>query len=551
MTMRHFVGVYFVFCLTFATIGCGSANYSDGGVLTDNCVSANSTATVPLLQIANCSGTPATSLPNFDRLSAQYLDDATRQPTDNLWGAVVWGTRYYLESLLTAYEATGNRKYIQAFLDSGQSVMSLVQTMTIVDAPDPGQPVLPGKGTLQLAVTGWPTSLNSFSNPITVPTQSGAVALYAQSINGATTFEVIQQNDGSLLLEWTADSQLLQSNLVKTLSDLNSLAVAPLVWGQSVGRIKPTGAGLPAPGIYPVNGYETTIWNSEQAGGILLPFAHLLLLAKQTPGLVDEATQKTWTSEVLTIASGYETAIIPDGQGGLRLQNPQWLSNETADLDAAMDYIAVEATLRLFLYRLTEDQHQLDLAKGLLQRSQNFNWKPNPQGWLLLEFWPSLTPWGGQSQKPPGNIWDSFQYPLNVPAPATDGGTAVDLMHYLKLLTPDLCLNDSIYASNQATFQQYLLYNSPPSGDPSAPLLRFAYPTFDSTTSDTIIPSIDPFSGAGYLTPEIATQSSVDANWSWMKRFAENPNGQSIGYFLRAWARSEAAELNRCLYPTK
>ena len=532
-------------CLLFLASGCGGGDPRGVNPL-GSCGSGG--ALVPLVQIAKCSGTPAVNLSNYDRLSKQFLDEQTRHPTDNLGGAIVWGTRYYLESLLTAYEATGNAKYIDAFLDSGQWVLNLAQTITVVDAPDQGQPVPPGTGSL-LTVTGWPTALGNFSVPAMVPTQTGQIALYAQSLGGAAAFEVTQQGDGTLQLAWTAGGQSLETHTVQGISDLNAIASGPLVWGQSVGRIKPTGAGLPAPGVYPVDASETTVWNSEQAGGILLPFAHFLLLAKENPGLISDATQEEWTSKVLTIAAGYENVFIADGNGGLTLHNPQWLPNTTADLDAAMDYVSAETSLRLFLYKLTGDSHQLSIARGLILHQENFPWSVGPQGWLLLQFWPALVPWSTRAQAPSGNVWDSFEYPPNVPAPVSDGGFFVDLLHNLKILNVELCLTDAIYGANRAAFQQFLLYGSSGSVDPSEPLLRGAYPAVNSQASDVINPSPDRLSGTGFLTPEVADQSVVDANWKWMQSFAQDPHGQSIGYYLRGWARSEAAELNRCNYP--
>ena len=360
MTMRRLV-FSITICLLLLISSCGSG---DTPKLLGSCGSGEA-LDVQLVQITACSGTPPASLPNYDRLSAQFLDEETRHPANNTWGNIVWGTRYYMESLLTAYEATGNPKYIEAFLDSGQWVLNLVQTMKIYDIPDPGQPV--PQGTPTVTVTGWPTSINGFGVPVRVPTSNGQIALYAQNLSaGAIYFKVTQNIDGTLQLSWTAGStgaQVLQTNTVANLSDLNALASAPLVWGQSVGRIKVTGAGLPAPGVFLTNFiWEKTIWNSEQAGGILLPFAHFLLLAKQHPELLDETTQTEWTNKILAIAAGYENIFISDGSGGLRQHNPPWLANVVADTDVAMDYISAEATLRLFLYELTKDPHQLAIV---------------------------------------------------------------------------------------------------------------------------------------------------------------------------------------------
>jgi hypothetical protein len=500
---------------------------------------------VPLVQVAHCSGSPTSSLQNYDRISETFLDEGLRHPPHNLAGNVVWGTRYYLESLLTAYEATCNPKYIRAFLDSGQSVMNLVETMTVLDVPDPGQPDGTGNGSL-LTLTGWPTWLASFSVPATVPTQTGPAALYAQNLGGAVYFEVIQQSNGSLQLAWTAGGKTLETHTIQSIADLNAIASEPLVWGQSVGRIKPTGAGLPAPGVYPVYVPEKTIWNSEQAGGILLPFAYFLLLAEVDPGLADEVTREEWTHKILTIAADYENDFISDGHGGLRLHNPPWLPNAVADTDAAMDYISAEATLRVFLFELTGDAHQLAIAKGLILHQRNFHWSVSPQGWFLLQLWPDFIPWSSRANAPSGSIWDAFEFDPSTPAPVIDGGFFVDLLHYVKVfkLERALGISDFIYSTNRATFQQYLFSGSGSPPNASDTLVRAFYPTVNSTASDSINPSQDLFAGAGFLTPEVADQSFVNANWNWMLSFGQDPHGGSIGYFLRAWARSEAAELN-------
>ncbi len=503
---------------------------------------------VPLIQVGPCSGSQAASLQNYDRLSGTFLDEGVRHPPSNLAGNVVWGTRYYLESLLTAYEATCNPKYIQAFLDSGQSVMNLVGQMDVLDAPDPGEPVATANGSV-LPLTGWPTWLGSFSVPATVPTQTGPAALYAQGLGPAVYFEVAQQSDGSLQVAWTAGGQPLETYRIQSIADLNAMASEPLIWGQSPGRVKLTGAGLPAPGVYPVYLPEKTIWNAEQAGGILLPFAHFLLLAKENPGLTDLVTRQEWTSKILAIASSYESDMISDGRGGLRLHNPPWVPNVVADTDAAMDYISVEATLRVFLFELTGDPHQLAIARGLMLHQRNFHWSVNAQGWFLLQFWPDFVPWSSRANAPAGSVWDSFEYNPSTPSSVADAGFFADLLHYVKVfnLEREVDIPDYIYIANRAVFQQYLLYGSPPIA--SDALLREFYPTVASTASDEIDPAQDPFAGAGFLTPEVADQSFINANWNWMLSFGQDPHGGSIGYFLRAWARSEAAELDVRKYP--
>jgi hypothetical protein len=526
-------------CLLILLAGCGGGG--GGGVRLD--------------PVVECSKPSTTSLQNYDRLSEQFLNADTSHPLTNSGGNVVWGTRYYMESLLTAYSATGNPKYIQSFLQSGAWVMELAQTIKVLDMPDPAAP-----GNMATSPTidvqGFPTQDSSFSVSVAIPTQSGQTSFYAQILdpsasNAPIYLQVIPQSDGSLELAWVRYGPVLVSYTVRTVADLYAIASQPLISVPAVGstltRIKPTGLGLPAPGTYLANIPTVTIWH-EQTAGILLPFARFLLLAKEHPGLVDETTQEEWTSKILAIAASYEDHFIPDGSGGLRFHNLFWLPNAVADTDVAMDYMAAEATLRLFLYALTKDPGQLQIAKGLVLHQQNFHWRLNSQGWFLLQYWPDLVPWSSRAEAPPGSIWDSFQYDPSTPAPVTDGGFFNDFLHFASDLglQQEVGLPDWIYLASRSTLQQYLAYSSDPSISKSAPLLRVAFPSVNSTASDPVIPSDNPFAGAGYLAPEITDQPFITANWNWMLAYGQNPQGWPIGYFLRAWARSEAAHLGAC-----
>jgi hypothetical protein len=502
---------------------------------------------------ANCSDLSAKSLTHYDSLSQQFLDQLTQHPTDNSEGDIVWGTRYYLESLLDAYEATGNLKYIQAFLDTGATVMKEVQSLTVVDVADPSAP---GSAIDSPAITvdGWPTQLESFSESVAIPTPTGGTSLYAQNLDptdpdGPIYFQVTPAQGGGVVLAWVGATQTLQSNTVQNMSDLTALASAPLIEGQSYGRIKPTGLGLPAPGTYQVNSPLWTIWH-EQTGGILLPFARFLLLAKNQPGLADPRTIAAWTSQVLTIAGGYEDEFVPedDGDAGLRLRNPIWLVNPLAGTNAAADYAAVEATMRMFLYALTGDPAQLAIAQGLVIHQKDRHWQLSQQNWLLLKSWPCLVTWSTRADAPAGSIWDQFSYDTSTPSAVEDGGTYVDLFHEANVLgmAATLGITTEYYLANQRTLKQYLFADPPVVEARPEGLLRGSYPTASSTVNDPLTSSQYPWSSAWYVAPEVADSTYVNANWNWMMRFNQNPQGGPIGYFLRAWAMSETAELRIC-----
>lgn len=493
----------------------------------------------------------STSLEHYDRFSKEFADDGLRHPADNLGGSVVWGTRYYLESLLTAYQATGNPKYIQAFLDSGAWVLNLVQTLTVLDVPDPSAPGRTFNGPL-LSVTGWPTAAGSFGVPVAIPTKSGQIALYTQSLGpGAIYFEVNQQSSGALELSWVGASQTLETNTVRTLSDLEAVASESLKddpeTEHTPGRIVSTGLGLPVPGKYEVDGALTTMWQGEQSGGILMPFVRFLVLAKDHPELADQSMLTEWKSKILSVASDYEDQFVSDGSGGLRIHNPVWLPNSAADTDAPADYIYAEATMRLLLYELTKDSHQLSIAKGLVLHQRNKHWSINPKGWLVLRLWPCLRPWSTRREAPAGSIWDALEFDPSTPEDTSDAGFFVELLHEAKVygLAPDLGLTEDIYLAHRQTFQRYLRADSVLPGFGPSGLLRGSYPGLNSTRFDPVNFSPDPFVSSGFLASEVADQLFINANWNWMLSFGRAPVNGS-GYFLRAWARSEAAELSVC-----
>ena len=157
-----------------------SARYAVASIILMVCL--NGCAHAPALSVKpNCSGMSPNTLAHYDSLLQQVLDQPTREPANNLSGNIVWGTGYYMESLLDAYEATGNPKYIQAFVTTGASVMNEVQSTSVVDVPDPSAPGSTIDSPV-ISVVGWPTQLNSFSESVAVPTLSGQVSINIQNL---------------------------------------------------------------------------------------------------------------------------------------------------------------------------------------------------------------------------------------------------------------------------------------------------------------------------------------------------------------------------------
>jgi len=530
-------------CVLFGLICCS-------GLLgcTSSSRQASTSQSSPSSLTLNCAGLSPTTMNYYDQMTSAYLTDSLRNPVDNTNEAVIWNTRYYLDSLITAYAATGNPKYAQAFVDSGTWVMNLVKTIPVLNAADPTAPGAKGP---VINVTGWPELIGNYGVPAPVPDATGAIAMYAQSLvpwGGPAWLQILAQNDGSLKFTWfSSNNQSLQTNNIANLTQLQQLAAQPLVAGVSQERIFVVGGGMPAPGAYHLDTEETAVWH-EQTGGILLPFAQFLLLAHDNPGIADSATLDQWRSKILSIASGYEDEFVSDGSGGLRFHNPQWLPNSLADTDAASDYIFVEAELRMVLYKLTSDPHQLELAKGLILHQQNFHWQISPEGWLELKFWPCIVSWSTRANAPAGSIWDEFQYNSYSPAPSTDASFAADLLNAAVTydLVSQLGISSSVYQSQRAAFIDYMLGGlSLPFAGPKG-FMRQSYPTANSTSNDSWSFSADPWAPSAWASPTLTSPVFTNANWNWMMQYGQNSQGYNPGYFLRAWARSEAAQLTAC-----
>jgi hypothetical protein len=530
-SLMRYGSLLFVFSVLWVGVGCSGTSIDPPAV--------------------NCSSASPTSLTTYDQYSSSFLDQITSNPASNGGSEVVWNTRYYLESLLTAYQATKNVKYLQAFEDTGAVVMGLVQTQSFLDVPDPSAPGQTATGPY-ISRTGWPTYGATLGASVPIPTATGQVALYAQSLYpayapGVYNLAITQQPGGTLQISWVQyTGQILQSYAVGSIADLYTIASQPVIYtagSQSYGRIKATGLGLPVPGTYALNKPLTTIWHSSQTGGILLPFVRFLLIANGVPNLVDPALVSAWRAQVLEIASEYVDEFTPDGKGGYVLRDPFWTPSLWAGLAVESDYVWVESSFRVLLYELTNDPQQLALAKGLLQHQLTQNAPVSSQGWLVLSDDPDFQSWSSKSGGPTGSIWDSFS-DLLVPESATDGGFFVETLHLADTYGLDsaLGISASLLTAQTNTYSQYLLLPGFAAGSQT----RSLYPTEQSTLGDPVVRSPDPFAGSGYLEPETSSPTNWITNWQWMQLNGTTPQGYPIGYFLRAWARSEAAKSSAC-----
>jgi hypothetical protein len=481
-------------------------------------------------------------LEHYDAAVAMLLDEATQHPTSNAQGQVVWGTRYYLESLLVAYEATGNLKYINSFIQTANIVLGLKRTLQVPDVADPSDlDDTRAAAAPQRTVTGWPTSLGTLGQLIKVPATNGKVSLYAQTLwptpsHDAGYLQILQSSSGGLALRFVLAGTVWQSYPVSSEADLESIAAQPVVYTVTLGRIRNTGFGLPVPGLYPLDFPLSAIWHGEQTAGILLPFLRFLLLAKQQPWIADPKVVVDWRDQVVGVAKSYENDFVEDGKGGLILTNAYWVPSPWAGLPVETDYINAEISMRMLLSVLTSDPHELLLAKGLLVH-ESANLPLSSNSWILMKYAPDYPSWSNKTMAPHGGIWDSFSYDTSAPETATEGGFFAETLQIVSDLGlgKKVGLTEAMCEGEKQTFQQYL--RLPPSVGGS--LIRMLYPNPRSQASDPPVLSDVPVDAARYLQPVIEDPSFVCDDWNWMLK-----NGitreQGVGHVLLDWARAEA-----------
>src|SRR5579859_389723 len=501
-----------------------------------------------ILACAQISPKPAAqlsgALPYYDAAVAQLLDTDTSHPTSNIDGDIVWGTRYYMESLLLAYQTTGDLKYISSFIDTGTTVLGLAQTLQVPDVPDPSS-LDPEHAAAapQRTVTGWPTHIGTLGQLIPIPTATGEISMYAQTLwprptGTAGYLSISASSSGGVVLNFELGNNVWQSYTATTVDNLNSIASEPVVYGGTLGRIIPTGLGLPSPGLYALDSPLQAIWHGEQTGGILLPFARFLLLAKEQPFIADPNTVAAWQNQVLAIAHSYEDEFVPDGQGGLVLTNAYWMPSPYAGLPVETDYINAEISLRLLLGVLTSDPHETGLARGLFVHEMS-KIPISSSGWLLIKESADAPSWSQQQEAPYGSIWASYKGDITTPESTTEGGFFVEALQIASDygLAQQIGLTQSVCDSEAATFQQYLRIPAPGVGNS---LIRAGYPTATSQASDTPVPSNDPEDAARYVQPITQDPSFVCDNWNWMLKSGITRD-EGVGHVLLGWARSEAA----------
>ncbi len=481
-------------------------------------------------------------LQHYDDAVTVLLDETTQHPSSNAQGQVVWGARYYLESLLVAYEATGNLKYINSFIQTGKTVLGLKQTVQVPDVADPSAPDnAQASATPERTVTGWPTTMGMLGQLIKVPAANGKTSLYAQGLwptpsSGAGYLQITQSGPGVLTLRFTFSGTVWQSYSVSTQADLDFIAARPVVYGETLGRIWNAGAGLPIPGLYPLDFPLSAVWHGEQTAGILLPFLRFLFLAKARPWIADSKLVADWRDQVVGIAKSYEDEYVNDGSGGLILTNAFWMPSPWAGLPVETDYINAEISMRMLVGVLTSDPHELSLAKGLLLH-ESANLPLSSLGWLLMKYGPDFPSWSEKSKAPHGSIWDSFHYDSAAPETTIQGSFFVEVLQTASDLSlgKKVGLTEALCKGERQTFHEYLRLPSSIGGS----LIRELYPTSRSEPSDPPILGDPPVDAARYLQPVTEDSSFVCDDWNWMLK-----NGLTreagVGHVLLDWARAES-----------
>lgn len=491
-----------------------------------------------------------------------WLDETTRNPKSSVGGSVVWNTRYYLESLLTAYEVTQDRSFLYRFVPTANRVMDLFERHTVEITPqrmkyELGLGAMTGRGlefidgslntppqTIDLA--GWPETLATIGRPTPIPSTQNGISFLAQALSGAK-YPIpdslrVSREDKFIRLTWTKGGKALNSDILRTRNDWESLNARPLINGTSTHRIFQWEGALPKVGSYPLLPSPPIIWYAEQTAGIGLPLVRFLYLVQKQPDLSqDPALQVRWLSKIIEAAECYEIAFEQTSSHGLEIRNPPFYPLSDAGLPILPNYIYAEVSFRILLFRLTKQVKHFTIARGLIQDMKKY-WKVNSQGHLLLQHWPNAPKWDHSAFQERGSIWDQWQYDRSFPEDTGHVQVFAEVLHLARTLGLEgrLGIPSEIRKAAQRTHSE-VLWVPPAEGFGEGWRFRNLFPFADGRVLGVEPIPEDPFQCTSML-PLVDTSDSwyVQRLWETLARFGRAPGNQPIGYMLKAWARLDA-----------
>jgi hypothetical protein len=364
-----------------------------------------------LLLLTNCSSNQNTpdvgSLPSendavstYERLLS-YVDQGDRLLyPNNLTGRIVWNEQYFMESLLNMYQVTGEKRYLNLFVQHADHVLS--QKDDIAGRTDSEGRSRPG----------WQVgSYYTLGVPVVIPDDEGSPSLEVQGIrlggNNHTTIEIVRKRDQFDLIvknDFRREEPVIVYFENLTLPTVEIQVNAHLSPGSYI-RVKVLGDHPPAAGIYPLRETYREVLHELHTPLIGIPFLRFAAIVFENNLKQYEEKAKEYINAFEESYHDYEDSWCEDAEGGYLIFAPDrkfW----AAGLPVPYNGLSANGRFLLWLYRVTGKFGYLEKAAKLAHKIKA-GMHLLPDGTMTMPYWYGLPyqGWRDRKEAPINNIY--------------------------------------------------------------------------------------------------------------------------------------------------
>ena len=336
----------------------------------------------------------------YEKLLA-YIDQGDRLLySDNLSGRIVWNEQYFMESLVNMYQITGEKRYLELFVQHAENVLAQRDDRA-------GRRDYAGRSR-----PGWQIGdYYTLGIPVTIPDDKGQPSLEVQAVrrggNNYTTVEIERAEDRFHLIvknDFRREDPVIVrfDNLrLSTVENEINARLSP----ESYIRVRVVGDRPPSAGVYPLERTYRMVLHELHTPLIGLPFLRFaaVVLENDLEGYAEKAREYIRALE--ESARDYESSWREDAAGGYFVFEPggkYWASG----LPVPYNGLSANGRFFLWLYRVTGNREYLEKA-AKLARKVRAGMRLLPDGTLTMPYWygPPYHGWQGREKNPVNGLY--------------------------------------------------------------------------------------------------------------------------------------------------
>jgi len=319
----------------------------------------------------------------YDRLHERLLESQRGQVLDNVNGGIVWGTSCQLDSSISMFEATGDRFYLDRFIDLANRVLE-------ARADKQGQ--LDYRGRLTY---GWLSGGRyTLGKPTVLLDREGNPSLeirtIANSYNDKTTLELLPGDSEFTFTLKVLNTRDSENPVEETFADLTiegvEESVNPKPGGRKLARVKRLGNLPPLPHSAFTPETELMTFHGHHTGRILTPFARFCAVVANQDDLEPyRGKAEEYLQEVRISMLEHDQFFIEDGDTGYTIfekGSPFWCDG----VPEPHNTMACSGSTYIHLYRATGEPYFLDRATRLARLFKR-NHIEQPDGTWMFHYW--------------------------------------------------------------------------------------------------------------------------------------------------------------------